>query len=148
MHGGIHPKAESVSDLSTLTGGWKVLIYLDPYNISGYKNYMLLNGTFLTDGKEVTLKLKYDRAYEGDEGKELDQSGNAEELYSGTWDKTETVLMGSYIKITLKMVYQADGVQYMAGDVIYNSGETGYIAFVRPSGVGAPFEMTPDDEGI
>lgn len=132
MNGNYIENAVDITDHKALNGGWKVMLFTDPYNTMNSYSLRFLNGTMTTSGNKVKLTLDYYRMYEGGDGSYVDETDRQKETFSSEWQNMFVEFDTGYSKITVYYFCEKGGKQYAIGNVEWISGEYGYFAMVRP----------------
>ena len=132
MNGNYIENAVDITDHKALNGGWKVMLFTDPYNTMNAYSLRFLNGTMTTSGNKVKLTLDYYRMYEGGDGSYVDETDRQKETFSSEWQNMFVEFDTGYSKITVYYFCEKGGKQYAIGNVEWISGEYGYFAMVRP----------------
>ena len=132
MNGNYIENAVDITDHKALNGGWKVMLFTDPYNTMNAYSLRFLNGTMTTSGNKVKLTLDYYRMYEGGDGSCVDETDRQKETFSSEWQNMFVEFDTGYSKITVYYFCEKGGKQYAIGNVEWISGEYGYFAMVRP----------------
>ena len=132
MNGNYIENAVDITDHKALNGGWKVMLFTDPYNTMNAYSLRFLNGTMTTSDNKVKLTLDYYRMYEGGDGSYVDETDRQKETFSSEWQNMFVEFDTGYSKITVYYFCEKGGKQYAIGNVEWISGEYGYFAMVRP----------------
>ena len=132
MNGNYIENAVDITDHKALNGGWKVMLFTDPYNTMNAYSLRFLNGTMTTSGNKVKLTLDYYRMYEGGDDSYVDETDRQKETFSSEWQNMFVEFDTGYSKITVYYFCEKGGKQYAIGNVEWISGEYGYFAMVRP----------------
>ncbi|SEF77167.1 hypothetical protein SAMN04487934_10374 [Eubacterium ruminantium] len=132
MNGEYVRDAKEIDKYSDLNGNWKVMIYTNPFNEKGEYTMQFLNCRITASTKKIKLVMDFYRVFSGTDSKYYDETDRKKEIYTADWDKWFAEVETGYSKFQLYAFFTKDDKQYIVGNVEWNSGEYGYIVFVRP----------------
>ena len=116
-------------DSSEYQGSWKGYVYFPPQFGDNTTVEELINVNIAFTSQEVVLT--WDPYYSRIGGQTYDDQYMDDRIFTGyEWGSGIYVTGGG--NITIDEFYEVDDVQYAIGSIVVPSGETGYVALMRP----------------
>ena len=136
----------SIFESSRLMGDWKVMILTDPFELVDGYSMQLLNGNLSRKDDKTILELDYYKRKTKPDGSYKEESDRANETFTGSWENLCLILDGNGVNMDIYMQLEAQGAELMLGEITYDTGLIGYIAFVRPDGTKITY--SPMEDGL
>lgn len=136
----------TILDSGRLEGDWKVMILTDPFELVDSYSMRLLNGNISTKADKTTLELDYYKCKTRPDGDYKDETSKASETFMGSWENLCLNVDGNGVNMNIYLQIEAQGAELMLGEISWDTGLIGYIAFVRPDGT--KLRYSPMESGV
>ncbi len=128
---GIPAEAAFISELASLTGGWKALVIYDPNNEFDSAAMEFLNISISGTTDDLSLTLDWYSIFWSNEGQSYDESDMEDSVFLGKWENGGLWASGAGT-IRLAQFYELSGKQYAVGTMDTPDGIPALVALVRP----------------
>jgi len=131
LYNGVPSDANTIGNISALTGGWKALIFYDPNN--EFDSYAIEHLNIELAGTEDDLSLTFDwySIFWANTGESFDETDMEDTVFSGKWENGGLWASGAGT-IHLMQFYELNGKQYAVGTMDTPDGIPALVALVRP----------------
>ena len=131
LYNGVPSDANTIGNMSTLTGGWKALILYDPNNEFDSNAIEFLNIELAGTEDDLSLTFDWYSIFWANKGESFDETAMEDTVFSGKWENGGLWASGAGT-IHLTQFYEQNQKQYAVGIMDTTDGTPALVALVRP----------------
>ncbi|MGI5979242.1 MAG: hypothetical protein ACOX66_07045 [Oscillospiraceae bacterium] len=130
-YNGVPAGVKPISNIASLTGGWKAFIHYDPNNEYDSAATEFLNISLAGTADSLSLTLDWYHIFWEGAGESIDETDMEDSVFNGKWENSGLWASGPGT-IRLTQFYEQNGKQYAVGTMDTPDGIPALVAMVRP----------------